>query len=91
MLLQVGKLLTEGRTGWADVLEAGRSGQTGGRFQLSHQLPAVQGVQEVDETRASVQHLHGQLAAVAHEDAGRFLIGIATVFEFEFLHVALLF
>ena len=74
------------RTGGGDVFEGSGAGQTGGLLQLLYQLPAVQGIQKVDVAGAAVQHGYGQLTLL-HEDLGRLLVGIAAVFQFQFLHV----
>ena len=71
------------------MLERRRGGQMQRRFQLPHQLPCVECVEKVDVPRASVEYLHGQRAAVLHEDAGRLLVGVAAVLKRKFRHVNL--
>ena len=75
-----------GRAGGADVLEAGGGGQARGAPELTHQLPAVEGVQEVDIARPAAEHPNGQLA-VFHEDARGLLVGVAAVFQFQLVHL----
>ena len=82
----VRKRQAHGRAGGADVLEAGGGGQARGAFQLTHQLPAVEGVQKVDIARPAAEHLDGQLA-VLHEDARGLLVGIAAIFQFQLVHL----
>ena len=60
--LHVGEGQAHGGAGGGDVLEGGGGGQAGGLLQLLHQLPGVEGVQEVDVPRLAVEHLDGQLA-----------------------------
>ena len=71
----------------AHVLERGGGGQARGRFQLAHELVAVERVQKIDIPRPARKHLHRQFA-LFHKDAGRLLVGIAAVFQREFLHRA---
>ena len=49
----------DGGPGGGDVLEGSGGGQACGLFQFLDQLPAVEGVQEVDVSGASVQHFNG--------------------------------
>ena len=70
----------------AHVLEAGHSGHAQGSLQFLHQLPAVEGIQEVDETGTAGQDFDRQLAAVAHVDLRGLLVGVAAILEFEFFH-----
>ena len=83
-----------GRPGYINFMDAFNSWQlvrelkaaTGlpaARFQLAHQLPAVQRVQKIDVTRPAAQHRHRQFARF-HKDARRLLVGIAAVFQREF-------
>ena len=62
-----------------NMLKGGGRRKAGGFLQLSYQLPAVEGIQEVDVSGASGKHLDGQFASVSHVDPGRFLIGVASV------------
>ena len=75
-----------GSTGGRDVLKGSRCGQTGGRFELAHKLPAVESIEEVDVTGTSGEHLDGEGAAVVHVDAGRRLVGVATILQSQFVH-----
>ena len=85
LLLHVAQGGANGGAGGGDVLEGRGGGQAGGLLQLLHQLPGVEGVQEVDIPRLAVEHLDGQLALL-HEDAGGLLVGVAAVFQFQFSH-----
>ena len=69
-----------------DVLEGGRGRQAGGLLELLHQLPGIQGVQEVNVPRLAVEDLQGQVTSALEEDAGRLLVGVTTVFQFQFVH-----
>ena len=80
----------QGHPGGGDVLEAGGGGQARCLPQLPHQLPGVEGVQKIDVARAAVQHPEGQLPASRPGEVRGLLVGVAAVFQFEFLHVALL-
>ena len=71
-----------GGGGGGDVLEGGGGGEARGLLQLLHQLPGVQGVQEVDVAGLAVEDLQGQVAAVPHKDPGGLLVGVAAVFQF---------
>jgi len=77
---------THGGSGGGDMLEGRSRGQPDGGFQFTHQLPGVQRVQKIDVARPAVEYADGQSAAVPHEDAGRLLIGVAAVFQFQFVH-----
>lgn len=59
---------SHGSTGRTDVLERGGGGQTCGGFQLAHQLPAVEGVKEVDVAGTAAEHFDGEFA-LFHVDA----------------------
>ena len=78
--------LAHGGGGGGDVLEGSGAGHSGGFLQLLHQLPGVQGIQEVDVAGAAVQNGDGQITAVVHVDGCRLLIGVAAVFQFKILH-----
>ena len=56
-----------GGTGGRHMLEAGCRGKTGGLLQFFHQLPTIEGVEEIDVARTAVEHFDGQLT-VFHED-----------------------
>ena len=62
------------------MLERCGGREAGSLFQLLDQLPAVEGVQEIDVARFAVEHLDRQLASVLHKDAGRLLIRVAAIF-----------
>ena len=62
------------------MLERRCCAHTGCLFQLRHQLPAVESIQQVDIARLAVQHSDGQIAAVFHIDAGRLLVRVTAVF-----------
>ena len=86
-LLQiVGQRKTQGGGGGANVLEGSGANHTGGFFQLAHQLPGVQCVQEIDVSRSAAQDGDGQFPTVIHIDAGRLLVGVATVLQLKFVH-----
>ena len=74
--------------GGGDMLEAGGGGQAGGGLEFPDQLPGVQSVEKVDVAGLAVEHGDGQITAVPHEDPGGLLIGVAAVFEFQFVHIA---
>ena len=85
LLLDIGQRQTDCRTGRRDMLE-GRCGRISGcLLHLLDQLPAVERVTEVDIARLAVEYLDRQLALL-HKDAGRLLIRIAAVFQFQFFH-----
>ena len=67
--------------GRGNVFEGSCCRQAGGLLELLDQLPAVEGVQEIDVARFAVEHLDWQLASVLHKDAGRLLIGVAAIFQ----------
>ena len=62
------------------VLEGRCCAHTGSLFQLRHQLPAVESIQQVDIARLAVQHSDRQIAAAFHIDAGRLLVRVTAVF-----------
>ena len=68
------------RAGGADVFEAGGGGQIERLAQFAYQLPAVEGVEQVDEAGTAVQDLNGQFA-LRHKEARRLLVGVHTVAE----------
>ena len=78
---RVAQRQTHGSAGRRDVLEACGCGQTRCSLQLLDELPTVQGVEEVDVTRASAEHFDGQFFSVLHVDARGFLVGVATIFQ----------
>ena len=77
---RLGQGLAHSGGGGGDMLEGGDCRHAGGFLQLLHQLPGVQGIQEVDVAGTAVENGQGQIAAVCHVDPGRLLIGVAAVF-----------
>ena len=75
-----------GGAGGRHMLEARHGGQAQGGLQFLYQLPAVEGVQEVDIARASAEDPDGQVASVVHVDFRGLLVGVAAVLQFKFLH-----
>ncbi len=73
------------------MLKRSRSRKPCGLFQFFYQLPAVQGIQEVNITGFAAQHLDREITSVLHVDAGRLLVWIASVFQLNFVHFFLLF
>ena len=86
LFFHLGQRRAKGGPGGGDVLEGGGGGQAGGLFQRAHQLPGVEGVHEVDVARPAVEHGQGQIPAAVHKDAGGLLVGVAAVFQFQFVH-----
>ena len=67
------------------------SGHFAGRFfEFAYKLPAVECIKKVDVAGSSAEDLEGEIRAVFHENAGRLLIGIASVFKFHFFHYVLI-
>ena len=64
-----------------NVLEGSSCRKTGSFLQLLDQLPAVEGIQEVDVSRFAVEYLQRQFTAVFHKNAGWFLIWVASIFQ----------
>ena len=62
------------------MLEGGHCHHAGGFFQFLHQLPGVQGVQEIDVAGTAVENGDGQIRAIGHVNAGRLLVGVTAVF-----------
>ena len=86
-LLQLfGQRQADRRRSGRHVLEGGGRRQAGGLFQLFDQLPGIEGVEEIDISRTSAENLYRQIAPVVHVNPGGLLIGVAPVFQFEFLH-----
>ena len=77
----------DGRTGGGNMLEAGGSGLTQRLLQIAHELPGVEGIQEVDVPRAAIQNLYRQVGTVRHVDAGGLLVGVRAVFQLKFVHI----
>ena len=69
------------------MLEAGGSGLTQRLLQIAHELPGVEGIQEVDVPRAAIQNLYRQVGTVRHVDAGGLLVGVRAVFQLKFVHI----
>ena len=82
----VGQGLAYGGGGGGDVLEGGDGCHAGGLLQFLHQLPGVQGIQEIDVAGTAVEDGDGQVGAVRHVDGGRLLVGVAAVFQRKFFH-----
>jgi hypothetical protein len=53
---------------------------------VSNAARAVEGIKQVDVAGTAVEYGDGKFLPVFHIDAGRFLIGIASVFELKFFH-----
>ena len=87
-LIHIGEGQAHGSAGRGDVLERSGGGQASGGLELLDQLPGVQRVQKVDVAGLAVEDGDGQVAAVTHKDAGGLLVGVAAVFEFQFVHVS---
>ena len=93
--IDAGQGLAQGQTycssGWGHVLEACCCGQTRSGFKLLDQLPAVQGVEEIDITGTASQHFDRKITFL-HVNARRLLVGVTSVFELQFFlcHVLLL-
>ena len=85
LLQRVAEGQSHGRPGRRYVLETGGGGQSGGSLELLDQLPAVQGIEEVDVAGAAVDDRDGQFPLL-HIDAGRLLVRIASVLECVFFH-----
>ena len=67
--------------------EGSGSWQSESFLELADELPRVQRVKKVYVSRPSVQDFEWQLGAALHIDPCRFLIRIASVFQFEFVHL----
>ena len=68
------------------MLKRCRRGLAGRFFELFDELIAVEGIKQVDVAGTAVEYGDGKFLPVFHIDAGRFLIGIASVFELKFFH-----
>ena len=62
------------------MLEGCSCRKSGGFLQLADQLPAIEGIQEINVSRPSVQYLDRQFASVCHIDPGRLLIRVTSIF-----------
>ena len=71
----------DGRACGRNMLKGSRCGHACGCLQFFDQLPSVQGIQQVDITGPAVKDLDGKFGTVFHVDAGRLLIGVASVFK----------
>ena len=80
----------ERRARGRDMLEACRGGLARRLLQLAHELPGVEGVEQVDVAGLAVENRKGKGCAVFHENARGLLVGVAAVFEFQLVHVILL-
>ena len=87
LLELVGKRNANSGGGGADVLEGGHCGKSQSSLELLNQLPAVEGIQEVDISGSAVENLNGQFLSIFHIDFGRLLIRITAVFQFKFFHL----
>ena len=72
------------------MLEARRGGKARRLFQFAHELPRVEGVEQVDVAGLAVENRKGKGCAVFHENARGLLVGVAAVFEFQLVHIVLL-
>ena len=64
-----------------NMLKGSRCRHACGCLQFFDQLPSVQGIQQVDITGSAIEDLDGKFGTVFHVDAGRLLIGVASVFK----------
>ena len=83
LLLDIGKRRSHSGACRAHVLEGGSGRHAGCTLELADQLPGIQGIEEVDVARLAGEHGHGQVGAILHEDAGRLLVGVAAILEFQ--------
>ena len=67
------------------MLEGRSCRQARGLAELLYKLPAVERIEQVDIAWLAIQHLKGQLALL-HKYPGWFLIRIAAIFQFKFIH-----
>ena len=72
------------------MLERSRGHFAGRFFEFAYKLPSVERVKKVDVSGSSVKDLEGEIGSVFHVNAGRLLVGIASVFEFHFFHSVLI-
>ena len=86
LFLYFGEGKADGCAGGGDVLEGCGRRLAGGLFELFDELIAVEGIKQVDVAGAAVQYCDGKLASVFHVDAGRLLVGVASVFQLKFIH-----
>ena len=68
---------------WGNVLETSCCGKTSSCFEFLNKLPTVQRIEEVNVSGTTSKNFERQFAFF-HKDAGRFLIGVAAVFELQF-------
>ena len=73
-----------------NMLEGSCCGQTTGSFSCRDQLDGVEGVQKVDVAGLAVQHLNRQVRAIFHINAAGLLVGVAAVFQCQFVHCCIL-
>ena len=69
-----------------NVFEGCCCGHAQSFFDFLYQLPAVKSIQEVDVTGSAGQDFDGQFLVTVHVDFCRFLVGVTTIFQFEFFH-----
>ena len=62
------------------MLKRSGCGKSRSFLQLLDQLPAVESIQEVDISGLAVQDGNRQVTAVFHEDSGRLLVRVTSVF-----------
>ena len=87
LLVRLGERPAHGGAGGRDMLERGRRRHAGRLLELAHELPGVEGVEEVDVAGTALQHLDREVGAVPHEDARGLLVGVHAVLELELVHV----
>ena len=80
LCLGLGKRKTNSSTCGRYMLKGGSCRKAGLFFQTAYQLPAVESIQEIDITRFAGKHLDRKLTSVFHINAGRFLVGVASIF-----------
>ena len=90
LLQRVAQGQSHGRSSRRDMLEAGCCGQTRSLLQFLDKLPAVQGIEEIDVAGTAIQYFEGQFS-LFHVNAGRFLVGVATILQLQFFHTILCF
>ena len=86
LFLHLSEGKADGRACRGNMLKRCRRGLAGRFFELFDELIAVEGIKQVDVAGTAVEYGDGKFLPVFHIDAGRFLIGIASVFELKFFH-----
>ena len=69
------------------MLERSSRNFSGRLLELADQLPAVKRVEKVDIAGSSAKYFDRKVGAVLHVNAGRLLIGVASVLKFHFFHI----